>query len=400
MTSILWNNKRLDIETATCLQYVFIAFIPLVNYIIGVWFGSGGLYLSLIIVFSLTLYKILKRDPLKVTPLWIVYILILIVYGILTRHSMLNSIQFILYILLPAFVAISKINMHRFIKMSTYSSLILFLVFPTFIRDLNNNGGRLISINGISYAVLPVLVAGLFHFVLYRKADSNIILRLCYLLDIILGALLIVYSNRGVVLSILIAIYLVFTFKHKERLTFKHGIAISLSFLVIAVLVLNFQSILTGLVSITSKYGIEIAFINKFANLNRAQDLTNGRSEIGIYVLEHIGESFLWGHGLSTITYNSGGTIVYPHNMIYQLLYDGGLILSIPIFSLLFYMIVYLFKGKNENLRILILFFSIICIPKMMFSSDIWFNPAFWLFVFAMFNHSGEIHNSIQYSNK
>lgn len=383
--------KRLDKETATSLQFVFITFIPLINYIVGVWLGSGGLYVSLVMVLALSAYKLTKRDSVKVSPVWLAFFVVLALYGVLSRNSDLNSIQMILYVFLPALVAISKIDMHKFVRFSTYSSLALLLVFPTLIRDLSNEGIRQISLNGTSYAVLPVFVAGLFHFTFYRKEEPNLIIRLCYIIDIILGLLLITYANRGVVLSLVISVFAAVVFNQKDRITFRRGLFIGVLFIVAIVFIMNIQSILLLVYNTLSKYGIELSFVNKSILLNQMQDISNGRNGIRDYVLSHVGESIVWGHGLSSIYHNSGGSIVYPHNMILQLLYDGGLILSIPIIVLLMSMTIYLFKGRDNNIRILILFFSVVCVPKMMMSSNVWLNPAFWLFVFAMFNHSGRL---------
>ena len=164
--------KTLDKETATSLQYVFITFIPLINYIFGVWFGSGGLYFSLMMILFLTVYKISKRISIKSSALWMIYFSILIIYAIyafFSQNSDLNGLQMILYIFLPAFVALSKIDMHKFIRYSTYSALSILIVLPTLIRDLSNEGVRQISVNGISYAVVPVVIAGLYHFVFLEK---------------------------------------------------------------------------------------------------------------------------------------------------------------------------------------------------------------------------------------
>lgn len=383
------KTKTVDKETATSLQFVFISFIPLINYIIGVWFGSGGLYISLIMILVLSAYKLTIRGSLTVSAAWLAFFSVLVLYGVLSRNSDLTALQMILYIFLPAIVATSKIDMHKFLRFSTYSALFLLLVFPTLIRDLSNEGIRQISINGISYAVLPVFVAGLFHFTLYRKEETNLVIRICYIIDVLVGALLIAYGNRGVVLSVVIAVFIAIVFNQKDRITFNRGIFLTVLFIASIVLVLNIQSVLVYLYDVTSKFGIELTFINKFTLLNQMQDLSNGRNAIREYVLSHVGETLVWGHGLSTIYHNSGGSIVYPHNLIIQLLYDGGLLLSVPVLFLLISAAIYLFRGKEQNIRMLILFFSVVCIPKMMLSSDIWLNPAFWLFIFAMFNHSG-----------
>ena len=387
-------TKGLNKETATSLQYLIITLIPLINYIVGVWLGSGGLYISLIMILILSLYKLTKKESLIVSPSWLVYFVLLVMYGALSENSDINTFQKIIYIFLPAFVAISKIDMRKFLRFSTYSSLIILSVFPSLIRDLSNNGIRQVSINGVSYAVLPILVAGLFHFTFFGKERTDYIIRICYFIDIVLGFILLIYANRGVVLSLVIAIFASLIFNQKKNKTIKRKVILGVLFIIAIVFVLNFQSILVFLHDTLSKAGIEVAFINKLTLLNQRNDISNGRSGIGDYVLSHVGESFVWGHGLSTIYINSGGSIVYPHNMLLQLLYDGGLLLSVPIFVLLVSMLFYLFKGKDNNIRILILFYSVVCIPKLMLSSNIWLNPAFWLFVFAMFNHSGVFTSS------
>jgi hypothetical protein len=67
------KTKTVDKETATSLQFVFISFIPLINYIIGVWFGSGGLYISLIMILVLSAYKLTIRGSLTVSAAWLAF---------------------------------------------------------------------------------------------------------------------------------------------------------------------------------------------------------------------------------------------------------------------------------------------------------------------------------------
>ena len=74
---------------------------------------------------------------------------------------------------------------------------------------------------------------------------------------------------------------------------------------------------------------IKLDFVRK--TLKIQTDISNGRNAITEYVVENIFKSPIWGHGVSTITYNSNGMIPYPHNFILQLFYDGGILLAVPV---------------------------------------------------------------------
>ena len=73
---------------------------------------------------------------------------------------------------------------------------------------------------GLSYALLPLLLAPIFHFVFYRKERKQVFMYLLYAVDMFLLVLLCLKGTRGVVLTVmvcLVAIYIKGTDFNKKR---------------------------------------------------------------------------------------------------------------------------------------------------------------------------------------
>lgn len=86
----------------------------------------------------------------------------------------------------------------------------------------------------------------------------------------------------------------------------------------------------------------------------------------------------LFGHGIKSFEYYTG--IVYPHNFVYQMLFDIGIIGTLIIIVPLLSSVIKIFKriGDYENSTVLI---ALICasVPGALFSGDLWLNPLLWL---------------------
>jgi len=95
-------------------------------------------------------------------------------------------------------------------------------------------------------------------------------------------------------------------------------------------------------------------------------------------VLSAFWELPIFGHGISSIFYNSGGQIIYPHNMLLQIVYDGGLLMGLVFIYILIGFIRNCVKSQDDQSKLL-LFLGTITIPKMLFSSDMWTNLSFFI---------------------
>ena len=71
----------------------------------------------------------------------------------------------------------------------------------------------------------------------------------------------------------------------------------------------------------------------------------------------------------------------YPHNLVLELLYQGGVILATPfILLIIFYVFRTFYSTKNEKNMLRFIFFCA-SIPQLMVSSSLWLSYSFWVWM-------------------
>lgn len=389
MNDAVISNEKTKISS---FAYALVICLHFNNYALNAIFGIGGMTINIGILSAIVFCAFLTTKKHKISLRWFCVLCLLIGYFILSSDTNLEAVAFVSYVALPAVLATFERNTEKVLRYVTYFSLLLCILAPKIIHDLTNihsaNVDDAVSIMGLSYSILPIVVAGIMHRIYYKELN-NFVLNCCFLIDIIYLFVLVIYSNRGAVLSLMI--FMAFLYikkpsehKHDKYMTLKIVLILLLSFLIASYLF----EILAVIMALIEKLGLKLAFLEKLMRLNKAADISNGRDVITEYVIANILQSPIIGHGIATITHNSHGVIDYPHNFILQLLYDGGIIMFIPIIWPITKAIKYSFYGKNFNYSILMMFFIVICIPKMLFSMNMWTTPAFWLFIFSCLNYA------------
>ncbi len=281
-------------------------------------------------------------------------------------------------------------------KILRYTMLIgiLFLINPLeFINNisLSTNVYSRISM-GASYAILPCVAAAIIHFTFFK--NNNWLNILGYFANMILLVILLTQGSRGAVLSIVLLIFLIFyvklTQKFRSDFSFVKLFIFNITMILSLIIMLNIESILLWSYKLLQENGIEIATLLKSYDLVNSYGLVgilNFREEIYKNSFNLFLESPLWGQGIGVYGDIFGW---YPHNLFLQLLCEGGLILALPIIFILLKTFDLLFKSWSKDKmvdewRYMLMLLLVVAIPRLLFSSYLWQQQAFWLMIFIYF---------------
>lgn len=402
-TRVSKNEVVLSINSFLLAVIICAEFIALVFAALGII--SDGLlpviFISALVVsYSMNFLTLPKSIRINIKSM--IFILLIIMLFIITfsfkgfaTTAKEYFIEFMAYGGIVYLIALLPFSPYKVIR---YSMLlgIVFLINPIKIisfTSINTITSYERITMGASYAILPILTATILHFCFFYD-KANFLDKIAYICNTILLVVLFTRGTRGAVLSILILIFLILYLKI-SKLAGRNKYFISMIFLLVALGVIlliltNLKNIILNLYLFLQSIGIEIAALIKTYNFIEEEGIVailNGRDSIYIRSLELFLQSPIWGHGIG-IYGDIYGT--YPHNLFLQILTEGGIILFIPIATIIIECVKLLLKpwSRNnlyEDWRYLLLFLFIIAIPRLMFSSYLWQEQSFWLMVFVYF---------------
>lgn len=372
------------------LMYAYTICITVLNLPISVFFNTGGMVFNICVVLALAILNIRGMMEFKIRVNTLFYILFLLEIYIVTNavtETLIPRKEFYFYFMLASLIGTYKCDYEKVLRYIMYFSLLIIPCTPVVFGDLAETGvGGFLSM-GTSFAILPGFMAGIIHFFFFRR-KGKILDYICYVNDAVFLFLLIIRGNRNMVLTALITAFCLYlkgwgSNKERKKITFR----LLIVFVLVIVIFVNFYSLLEWIDNALKAFDIEARFIQKTIQMRDRGDVTNGRAGLFSYTWREIKKSPIWGHGVSTIYHNSGNRIIYPHNFLLQLLYDGGILLTIPTLYILWKTIRYAFKGENRAASAFFLYLLLICIPKMSLSSDLWKNHAFWIMLVHMLQY-------------
>lgn len=240
---------------------------------------------------------------------------------------------------------------------------------------------------GISYAFLTPVLASiiyLFTYFLKESVGQKIITLILVAVNAVFGYYLISFGSRGPVFAIMATIFYMLVVKHDEDrncIILKRKL-FYMVLISVVLMVFFLTPILTGLQSILESQGITLHFIDKFLINDAGGDITNGRNDLADLTIKGFLNNPIIGHGLDQFYNNTG--IVYPHNFILQIMYDGGilfmLVLGIPLWKGIKNIIS--FCTYDEFVFISALLFT--SVPGALFSGNLWANGPLWMFFGAL----------------
>ncbi len=378
----LFNERD---KTRISVIFAFLIANGFMNYIVGISFGVGGMLVSLSItglamVFS---YKTMVKVKFPATAL--VFAIIIGLYYIVTRRVSRTTLfgrEFAFYFCAVSVMAMYKCNTEKLLRYLSYGSLvILFFYNDIFVEMTSSRFNNYISM-GLSYPLFPLLLAPFFHFAYYREPGKHYLMYPIYVLAGFLLLKLMFKGTRGIILSVVVAMGLIYIKGMGKRNLTKAHIGRAVVVFILAILgIVYFYEIMGFVKEAFDSWGIEAHFLNKILRLSQSGNVSNGRTELFEYAWKEFLKNPILGHGISTMYYNSRGLGSYAHNFILQLLYDGGFVLAIPVLLIVVRAFYYVFCGDDGEEIIFTLFMICITIPRAFFTGDIWENASFWLFI-------------------
>lgn len=236
---------------------------------------------------------------------------------------------------------------------------------------------------GLSYAILLLLFSSVIGLALDFRTRMISIINIFLVTYILLKV-----APRGIWLAIafFIAIYCFFALSQIKDARYRFVIkiiAISIALLAIFFVINNFTEIILGIADVlSSKFGIKIYALSKYANYLKRGDILNGRGEIWGNAVQYVRDNPLFGKGIGYFEYQGDGG--YAHNIFIQVLCEGGLFLLVPIvFAVLRSFGIFLgVSAKFSRSEYLFFALTFTCgVVNLFYSSVHWINIPFWFFL-------------------
>ncbi|WP_353101111.1 O-antigen polymerase [Myroides odoratus] len=259
------------------------------------------------------------------------------------------------------------------------------VVLVYFVSQINFGDPSIESVDygmwmGISYGLLRLVLAIIAVLLLYRKNIKQLyIIILCVTL-IFYSTIYFKYSTRGALFAIIFFLFVYYFIQGNKVIRKK--IMLFIACLGAVFVVFNFEFFLSSLIGFLSVFGISIKALDKVLMLSGSGNFDNGRGALIDKALDGIYSSPLFGNGFASFErmYGDG---YYVHNFFVQILYEGGIVLFIPILFILIYGVKCIFtKYLPFDERIFVLFLFCAGIIELFFSSVYWKSVFFWFFIF------------------
>ena len=279
---------------------------------------------------------------------------------------------------LPGSLVISNTNDNDYMVMLKHLrfSSICIAIFSLLLLLLGIIGINLFSIDGYSMGlgyslVLPSII------LLHDYSDKNKISSLFLSLGLLL--FIVMYGSRGAIIGIVLYyIYnVIIRNLAEQKNTIRTLIITTISFIV----VLEIKKILMVIYNIMMAKGYFSRTLYLFLF-----DISHDSNRVDIYskIINAIFDSPFAFRGISA-DYLLLGT--YSHNLIIEIVYEFGLLISIPIILCLIVLIYKTLSIKNTNPLLIIYFFS--SVPCLMISGSLWHSSNFWIWIALICSHYG-----------
>lgn len=234
-----------------------------------------------------------------------------------------------------------------------------------------------------SYSVFPCIAVTFTHFYLYRKG-SKIWMKLVYIIGIITVSVYIFFSNRGGLVSLLCLVFLLTTRKTKKMKS-KKRVLLTIAFIVsLFITVFYVEDMIIQVYELLKTYNIEIDAISKTYRMILQDNVTNNREELYRFAWYGFLDHPLAGHKIGAFSVYHGG---WPHNILLQLLYEGGIPLTVIVLTPVIVTGIKMFTTKEIDSRVYIMFVLLfsIAVPRLLFTSEVWNTQSYWmLMVFCL----------------
>ena len=385
----LKNIKKEDVNSfliAVLLMAGLISFIINIKNIIPI------IILTVLVIIEITNYKetiqkIKKKEALIPNTVIIFFLLIAILYVFsFITHGIKyvivdRCLHFVGFLVIPCVCCRHEFNVKKVIDSILIISTIL--TIPLFFDNFEKyDGGTRMS---ISYYMLPTYISMIMSFFIDDdKSMKKIVKKLIYFLIVLYpyNLFLIKHASRGIYVAIITCISLSVIVKRnlKEKI-----IIISIIGIIITLGILFFRPLLTITNDILTSANITVEAISKSLKLYNEGQLGNGRDLVYNRAIEGIKEHPILGNGIGSYAEKY---VTYPHNLLLQMWYEGGILFFILTLGIIIYSIYVLVFEKHVNVEkkyILILLTSI-SIVRLMISYEFWKEISFGIYIYVILN--------------
>jgi hypothetical protein len=296
--------------------------------------------------------------------------------------------DFIFYCFLPALFLLFEFDTEKILRYGMYMSLITVLGINTLLVD-QAISRRFSQTNlGTIYDLLPCIVLAMFHFFYYRK-KSSIFIKICYVyyLYVLIRMLLVIV--RGALLTLLIGAVIIYVNRPQSnwdvirKWSIKKKFIIGCGLILSIIMVLNYEIMITGIYTFLEARGINFGVITKFYFYMSSGNITDNREPYYELVNQMFAQSPIYGNGVQTFYAYSADGAAYPHNYILQFLFEGGLVLMIPLTFITLRELYRVLASKYINTNDFVLSSCLVLLSVIpgMFSMNIWYNRSFWMVI-------------------
>lgn len=243
----------------------------------------------------------------------------------------------------------------------------------TNLGGMNDNVGAVLM--DISYKTLVFVISGIMLLVI---GDNYFIKIGAALIALIYLVISFIYGARGALLSVCVFLFVFWIIRSHN--VCERNKRMWLSALILLFAIVFFSPIIEYTYTFLESHDIEARSIERiYYKIADNESMSVGRDLIYKRAIAGIAGSPILGSGIGSFDNYSGG---YPHNVILQLLYEGGILLAIPLIFLLFkgFFLVFSFKYDPLYRNFLLLLFCSGVI-ELFLSSHLWMSLFFWLFI-------------------
>lgn len=365
--------KKEKINTILFILY-FWSFVVLKPIII--FFPNYSTFIISFIIFVILIVSLLvNKGNVVVNKAYIlpITLLCLSLFDLVFRLNSYTT-KYIIELVFYAFFSIYLVSMIRDYKyFIEYMFKISIIVFIFFGLDPLNDYYYFDNYMGYGFnLILPVFLATHF-FKLQSKS------KFYALLEIFILLMLIVFSNRSVIVSVITLYLIELLYRNKSLYKKIFYSLLGLLFLI------NLDIIVSTLLVFLSSVNIESYSLNSLRNFLLSYDtniLFSGRFEIWEQSIKLFIDSPIFGYGYG---YTEASFGFYIHNIILDLVVHYGLLVSVPIVFIVITGTKKLHKSIQVNNHVLFLFF-ILWFPKLLFSDYFIKDIAFWGFLTIAFS--------------
>ncbi len=294
-------------------------------------------------------------------------------------------VYFISYVILPVALSLLDFDSEKVIRYVACMTVPLIFISGS-VFELHEVGVHDNITMGMTYAFLPSICAAFVHYK-YFKNNCSKRMYIAYWINIFYLVQILKYGSRGPILAIALLIVAMFIYNYDNtggKMRINPIVAFFIITLTILV-ILYYDVILRWIQIIFASYNIKFNFINKILRLAERNNIMNGRLGLFRITLQMFLQAPIIGHGISSFSHYT--LMVYPHNSILQLMFDGGIVLTVIVLCMVI-------SRTRKNMQksdvygfAFFLFLFFVSVPGSMVSGDLFENSSLWLWVFMLMNN-------------